>query len=299
MRLVLAAGLVFCANVSLLAGTLPPLSLKDVSLMLRTGYSADAVQREVAERHFIGAIDPAGEKTLATAGAPPAFIAALKAGAYAVPAADVAAVQQELAAKEQRRALQAEEARKLNTLYQAQQAQARAAAATVAAANAPNAFAPIVKGDLVSAKDGKLTPYPDDAFATKKLIGLYFSAHWCPPCRQFTPELVAFYNRVAATHPEFEILFVSNDKSAAAMEGYMREAQMPWPAVSFDKIRTKEGLIRYAGSGIPCLVLVDATGKVLSDSYAGKDYLGPSKVLGDMEQMFAPKANAPQVALKP
>ncbi len=23
--------------------------------------------------------------------------------------------------------------------------------------------------------------------ASKKVIGIYFSAHWCPPCRGFTP----------------------------------------------------------------------------------------------------------------
>ena len=26
-----------------------------------------------------------------------------------------------------------------------------------------------------------------------KVIGLYFSAHWCPPCRAFTPKLVRAY----------------------------------------------------------------------------------------------------------
>ncbi len=91
------------------------------------------------------------------------------------------------------------------------------------------------------AKNGVLTPYADQAFEKKKLIGLYFSAHWCGPCRKFTPELVAFYNKNAAAHPEFEVLFVSNDKSAAAMQGYMREMQMPWPAVSFDKSRARKG----------------------------------------------------------
>ncbi len=25
------------------------------------------------------------------------------------------------------------------------------------------------------------------------IIGIYFSAHWCPPCRGFTPILAKFY----------------------------------------------------------------------------------------------------------
>jgi nucleoredoxin len=44
---------------------------------------------------------------------------------------------------------------------------------------------------------------------------------------------------------------------------------------------------RYAGDGIPCLVVVDPTGKVISDSFAGKQYLGPSKVLSDLDAIFA------------
>jgi hypothetical protein len=34
-------------------------------------------------------------------------------------------------------------------------------------------------------------------------------------------------------------------------------------------------------------VLVDATGKVMSDSFAGKEYVGPGKVLADLDAIFA------------
>ncbi len=240
MRLSFAASLLVCCGISLCAGSLAPLAIKDLSLMLRSGCSAEAVEREVAARHFIGPIDPEAEKALLQAGASQTFVAALKSGAYAVPAADLAAVQQDLAIKAERRAAQAEESGRLDTLYRDQLARQRAGGPAAAASNV---LAPLVKGDLVIAKNGVLTPYADQAFEKKKLIGLYFSAHWCGPCRKFTPELVAFYNKNAAAHPEFEVLFVSNDKSAAAMQGYMREMQMPWPGVSFDKIAGKEGLL--------------------------------------------------------
>lgn len=280
--------LVLLALVSFgLAGNLSPLSLKDVSLMLRSGYSSDAVEREVAARHFIGTLDPAGEKNLAQAGASPGLISKLKSGAFAVPAADVAAVQAELAAKAQRHAAELEESRKLNTLYQARLAQTRNAPAPNGPASVSTAS--LVKGVLVSSRNGVLRPYLDGDFEKKKLIALYHSAYWCPPCRKFTPQLVAFYTRVAAAHPEFEIVFVSNDKSASAMEGYMRDDQMPWPAVSFDKVPGNAGLMKYFGESIPCLVVVDENGKVVFDTYAGKNYRGPEAVLNDLDQLFAGK----------
>ncbi len=48
----------------------------------------------------------------------------------------------------------------------------------------------------------------------KKLIGLYYSAHWCPPCRNFTPVLIDFYHQVKKLHPhDFEVIFLSCDQS--------------------------------------------------------------------------------------
>src|SRR6202035_597499 len=116
-------------------------------------------------------------------------------------------------------------------------------------------------------RNGALGHFDDEVLASKKLIGLYFSAHWCGPCRKFTPELVDYYNRMAPQHPEFEIIFVSDDKSSAGMETYMREASMPWPAIDFQKISAATEIKKYAGRGIPCLVLVDSNGKVVSNSY--------------------------------
>ncbi len=67
----------------------------------------------------------------------------------------------------------------------------------------------------------------------------------------------------------------------------MRDMQMPWPGVKYEKIAENVSLRGYAGEGIPCLVLVDAAGTVISDSYAGKNYLGPDKVLADLDTIFA------------
>jgi len=222
---------------------------------------------------------------LTQAGATAEFIAALKSGTYSVRPEEIAQAQEQIAAQAERRALEAEKSRQFNTLYQDKVAKERAAAQ----AQGPGASAiyNFVKGDLVRPRNGNLVHADDDSLAQKKWILFYFSAHWCAPCRKFTPQLVEYYNRMAAQHPEFEIIFYSFDKSASAMETYMREMNMPWPAIDYQKLQAKEALKKNAGEGIPSLVLVDQTGKVISSTYVGKQNLGPAKVLADLDTIFA------------
>ncbi len=203
-------------------------------------------------------------------------------------------MQKEMETIARQRAEMAADAKKSNTLYQDKVNRERAAAtaATAAAQVSGHVLAKTVQGDLITFKDGAAQAFDDRLLDRKKLIALYFSAGWCGPCRKFTPDLVAYYQRIAEAHPEFEIIFVSNDRSATAMQKYMRDMKMPWPAVQFEKIAAHEDLRQFSGTGIPCLVLVDAQGKVLSHSYAGTTYRGPQAVLDDLDKLFAGTAAA-------
>src|SRR3954469_2841677 len=107
-----------------------PLTNKDIGLMLRTGYSSATILQELAKRKCAEPLDAAHETQLMTAGASPELILALKNGAYAITAADVAQIQQQKEAEAKRRAAALAESRKSSTLYQAQQAQNRAIQAT-------------------------------------------------------------------------------------------------------------------------------------------------------------------------
>ena len=296
MRHLLLALLVAGIAFSTVRGRSLPLTIKEVTLMLRSGYSSEAVQRELSVRRFAESCDAAAEKALTDAGAAPALINAIKSGSYESSPADAQAAREQLAAQAERRALETERLRKLDMLYQRQRA--RAPAPAPFKSETPTILADLLKGDLVSWKNGSLARFDDEALGKKKLIALYFSAHWCAPCRKFTPQLVEFYNRVTPQHPEFEIVFVSYDRSPFGMETYMRDTQMPWPAIEFGKLPGKEALKKYAGEEIPCLVLLDASGKIVSDTYAGKNYVGPEKVLKDLDAIFAKTPTAAVAATR-
>lgn len=95
-----------------------------------------------------------------------------------------------------------------------------------------------------------------------KTLGFYFSAHWCPPCRQFTPTLVDFRNK---NSEDFEVIFVSFDNSKAEKETYMQEASMPWLTVPGHNNREANALAQIFGvRGYPTLVVIDPEGKVIT-----------------------------------
>jgi nucleoredoxin len=143
-----------------------------------------------------------------------------------------------------------------------------ALAPTIAAPTASTAPTPSVvttlKGDLVALEGKKARRFDDTKIADKKFIAVYFSAHWCAPCRAFTPKLVEWYNANKAANPHFELVFVSRDNSEKDMEAYMEEAKMPWPALKYNKIKGNKSLNKHAASGIPHLVMLDASGNAVA-----------------------------------
>lgn len=93
-----------------------------------------------------------------------------------------------------------------------------------------------------------------------KIVGLYFSASWCGPCRNFTPKLCEVYNELLSKG-DFEVVFVSADEDEESFNGYF--SKMPWLAVPFSDSATRERLDQhFSVRGIPYLVILDAAGNV-------------------------------------
>lgn len=96
-----------------------------------------------------------------------------------------------------------------------------------------------------------------------KLVGIYFSAGWCAPCRAFTPVLTEFYEQ--NKDEAFEIVFVSFDKSNTEKKNYIREAGMKWLTMKGAGNRHAKRLAeKFHVDSFPTLVILDPAGNLVT-----------------------------------
>lgn len=107
---------------------------------------------------------------------------------------------------------------------------------------------------------------------------LYMSAHWCPPCRRFTPLLAAAYEahekyleegeqgnsdvtNADDSVGEIEVIFVSFDSVNSEFDNYRKT--MPWLSVPFanlHRLQIKDKISKQFNiSGIPALIIMDGS----------------------------------------
>lgn len=142
-------------------------------------------------------------------------------------------------------------------------------------------MAELLSGVQIQLKDGSRVDAGE--YLKGKMVGLYFSASWCPPCRTFTGKLKRFYQAVKNSHPEFEIVLVSRDKDADEMFEYYEEHMGDWTFIPFGDPKIEELLEMYQARSIPGMRIIRSDGSiVVKDAY--RDVL--ERAADDPETLF-------------
>lgn len=130
----------------------------------------------------------------------------------------------------------------------------------------PPTFWEALGEEFLSGTDGETIDL-DELKAGCQYIGLYFSAHWCGPCRGFTPSLVSAYKEHLKAKG-LEVIFVSSDRDQKAFLEYFGE--MPWLAIPNGDQRKNALSKKFGVEGIPSFVIVDAkTGQTITTEARG------------------------------
>lgn len=110
-----------------------------------------------------------------------------------------------------------------------------------------------------------------------KVVALYFSAHWCGPCRQFTPLLKDLHQQCVAAGKTFEVIFVSADRTENDFLNYFNNDHGNWTAVNFNDAKREIIMEDFKISSIPRLCILKPTGEVLQDNVQASS-LSPDSV---------------------
>lgn len=106
----------------------------------------------------------------------------------------------------------------------------------------------------------------DEVLSKTKVVGLYFSASYCPPCHKFTPILAKVYSELKELG--LEIILIPSDKTQEAFDGYFKTH--PWLSIPFDNNLQGENSSIASSiraemnvKSIPTLIFFDTKGNVI------------------------------------
>ena len=128
-----------------------------------------------------------------------------------------------------------------------------------------------LNGQTLKKLEGDWNDVPADlSLESKKLVAFYLSAHWCPPCRNFTPILKDAYDEYFEESSDIEIVFVSSDRSLEDMQEYMKTSHGSWLALPYNSELGASLKSRFNIQGIPALIVCKRDGQVITKDGRGE-----------------------------
>ena len=134
-----------------------------------------------------------------------------------------------------------------------------------------------IPDNLVS-KDGKVEK---TKVFEAPLVGLYFSALWCPPCVGFNPLMLDFYKKANIDKLNLEIIFCSLDEDEDDFNQYLQK--LPFAAIDYSDPKLEDLTSAFAIETIPVLIIFDNNGNLIDvngrTSIQGKNKTTPDETI--------------------
>lgn len=143
-------------------------------------------------------------------------------------------------------------------------AQDKPAAATTPAAATPAAGTSKLGAELkpgVGLTNGKWGAKTPNTKAEYYIA--YYSASWCPPCRNLAPHSVEGYNKHITGQDKVELISINFDRSPEAAKAWAEKEKMPW--VIYSRDNAPGFAMKHAPNGIPTMKLIGPDGKVIAE----------------------------------
>ena len=132
--------------------------------------------------------------------------------------------------------------------------------------------------DVLLTKDGKIEK---TKVFEAPLIGLYFSALWCPPGVGFSPLMLDFYKKANKDKLNIEIIFCSLDEDEDDFNQYLQK--MPFPAIDYSDPKLEDLSTAFEIETIPVLIVFDKFGNLIDvngrAAIQGKTKVSPEETI--------------------
>ena len=113
------------------------------------------------------------------------------------------------------------------------------------------------------------------------LIGLYFSALWCPPCVGFNPLLLDFYKKANKDQTNIEIIFCSLDEDEDDFSQYLKK--LPFSAIDYSDPKLEDLSTAFEIETIPVFIVFDKFGNLIDvngrNAIQGKNKVSPEETI--------------------